>query len=55
MTLCGVAPPAMSEAPVRDFLAQHPKTMGVLFAALLILWNSGAVAAGTTGCSTTGP
>lgn len=45
----------MSEHTVKDFLANHPRMMGVLFAATFLLWESGAVMAVGPSSTTKGP
>lgn len=44
----------MSEATMRDYLAENPRLIGVLFATLLVLSQAGSAAAGN-GFSMVGP
>jgi hypothetical protein len=39
----------MSDNTVASYLAEHPKMTGVLFTALMLLSQTGAVIAGNTG------
>jgi hypothetical protein len=45
---------AMSETAMREFLANHPRMIGVLFAATLLMMEVGQVA-GAAASSTSGP
>ena len=45
----------MSEASISEYLAQHPKMIGVLFTITLLLTQAGSVVANGGGTSFPGP
>lgn len=45
----------MTDNDIASYLAEHPRMIGVLFTALLLLSQAGTVIAGTGGGTTSGP
>ncbi|WP_193588483.1 DUF7503 family protein [Halalkaliarchaeum desulfuricum] len=45
----------MSETGISEYLAQHPKMIGVLFTITLLLTQAGSVVANGGGMATPGP
>lgn len=45
----------MSETDITEYLAQHPKMIGVLFTVTLLLSQAGSVVANSSGTATPGP